>query len=97
MADREHRASQSINGWRWEDPRWPVWTGNDPAKLVLEALRRGVDIRDRSAERAKLGARPLMLVDVLNALCESLQVDGSELWSVPRSVRDESTDRESPG
>ena len=69
-----------MNGWRWEDPRWREWTGNDPAKLLIEALRRGVDIRDRSAERVNLSVRPLMLVDVLNALCKSLQIDGSDLW-----------------
>jgi hypothetical protein len=49
-----------------------------------------VDIRDRSAERIALGSRPLILVDVLNALCSSLQEtgselwDGTDLWSVPR-------------
>jgi hypothetical protein len=69
-----------MNGWRWEDPRWREWTGDDPAKLLLEALRRAVDIRDRNAEQIRLSARPLMLVDVLNALCLSLQVNGSDLW-----------------
>jgi hypothetical protein len=69
-----------MNGWRWEDPRWREWTGDDPAKLLLEALRRAVDIRDRNAERISLSARPLLLVDVLNALGKSLQVSGSDLW-----------------
>lgn len=69
-----------MNGWRWEDPRWREWTGDDPAQLLLEALRRAVDIRDRNAEQVRLSARPLMLVDVLNALCTSLQVDGSDIW-----------------
>jgi hypothetical protein len=69
-----------MNGWRWEDPRWREWTGDDPAQLLLEALRRAVDIRDRSAEQVRLRARPLMLVDVLNALCTSLQVDGTGIW-----------------
>jgi hypothetical protein len=79
-----------MNGWRWEDPRWREWTGDDPAKLLLEALRRAVDIRDSNAARISLSARPLMLVDVLNALGKSLQVsrsdlwDGSGLWNNPR-------------
>ena len=69
-----------MNGWRWEDPRWSEWAGDDPAKLLLEALRRAVDIRDRTAERITLSDRPLMLVDVLNALGKSLQVSGPDLW-----------------
>ena len=79
-----------MNGWRWEDPRWQEWTGADPALLVLEAIRRAVDIRDTSAQRINLSARPLMLVEVLNALSESLHVggsdiwDGSDLWNHPR-------------
>ena len=91
MSDHEATsAPEQRNGWRWEDPRWREWTGNDPAKLLLEVLRRGVEIRDRSAEQINLSARPVMLVDVLNALCNSLQVsgselwDGSDLWSAPR-------------
>lgn len=79
-----------MNGWRWEDPRWQEWTGSDPAQIVLEAIRRAVDIRDANAHSANLSARPLMLVDVLNALTTSLQVegsdiwDGSDLWNAPR-------------
>ncbi|MGO9855304.1 MAG: hypothetical protein ACLPYY_09715 [Acidimicrobiales bacterium] len=88
--DDAAKASDDMNGWRWEDPRWREWTGRDPAKLLLEALRRGVDIRDRSTERVNLGTRPLMLVDVLDTLCDSLGVnradlwDGSDLWNAPR-------------
>jgi hypothetical protein len=69
-----------MNGWRWEDPRWPEWTEQDPQKILLEALRRAVDIRDANAQQIALGARPLMLVDVLNALSDSMRVDGSDLW-----------------
>lgn len=49
--------------------------------MLLEALRRAVDIRDTSAQRIALRARPLFLVDVLNALCESMNVDSSDLTS----------------
>ena len=79
-----------MHGWRWEDPRWREWTGADPAKLVLEAIRRAVDIQDANARRIQLSVRPLMLVDVLNALGDSLRVagsdiwDGSDLWNDPR-------------
>jgi hypothetical protein len=69
-----------MNGWRWEDPRWREWTEQDPQKLVLEALRRAVDIRDTNAQQITLGARLVMLVDVLNALSESMNVDESDLW-----------------
>jgi hypothetical protein len=78
--DQESESHANMNGWRWEDPRWREWTGDDPANLLLEALRRAVDIRDRSAEQVRLSARPLMLVDVLNALCASMRVNGSNLW-----------------
>jgi hypothetical protein len=70
-----------MNGWRWEDPRWREWTGQDPQKLILEALRRAVDIRDTNAQQIALGAQIVMLVDVLNALSESLNVDESDLWN----------------
>ena len=79
-----------MHGWRWEDPRWREWTGNDAAQILLEALRRAVDIRDTNAQRIALGARPTILVDVLNALSASLKVsgadiwEGSELWNAPR-------------
>ena len=65
----ESTASEYTSGWRWEDPRWREWTGEDPAKLLLEALRRAVDIRDKNvwAGRA-LSARPVMLVQVLPPL-----------------------------
>ena len=89
MNQPESKALPYMNGWRWEDPRWREVTGDDSAKIVLEALRRAVDIRDRTAEREPLGARPLMLVDVLNALCQSLQVNGSDLWNVPLPIRNE--------
>jgi hypothetical protein len=78
-----------MNGWRWEDPRWREWTGNDATKILLEALRRAVDIRDTNAQRIALEARPLVLMDVLNALSASLKVDvsdiwdGSDLWNAP--------------
>lgn len=92
--NEEPESLDSASGWRWEDPRWREWTEDDPAKILLEALRRAVDIRDRSAERTALGSRPLILVDVLHALCASLHVngsdlwDGSDLWSAPRFSED---------
>ena len=79
-----------MHGWRWEDPRWREWTGNDAAKILFEALRRAVDIRDTNAQRIALGARPLILLDVLNALSATLGIrgsdiwEGSDLWNAPR-------------
>ena len=69
-----------MNGWRWEDPRWREWTEDDPSKILCEALRRAVDIRDTSARQNPLGARPVLLVDVLNALAASLGIVASDLW-----------------
>ena len=79
--DESAAAPEHVNGWRWQDPRWQERTGNDPAKLLLEAVRRAVDIRDRTAARTNLSARAVILVDVLNALCKALQVDGSDIWN----------------
>ena len=78
--DHEPKRPEYMHGWRWEDPRWRDWTGNDAAKILLEALRRAVDIRDTNAQRIALGDRPLILVDVLNALSTSLKVGGSDIW-----------------
>jgi hypothetical protein len=51
--------------------------------LILEALRRAVDIRDRNAEQIALSVRPVMLVQVLNALARSAGVDTGQLWEGP--------------
>ena len=68
--------------WRWEDLRWRERVGNDSERIVREALRRAVDIRDSEAAAApsSLSARPLFLVDVLNKLCEVLNVRTERLW-----------------
>jgi hypothetical protein len=79
--DESTAAPEYENGWRWQDPRWQEWTGNEPVNLLLEAVRRAVDIRDRTAARTNLSARAVILVDVLNALCKSLQVDDSDIWN----------------
>ena len=41
------------------------WTGDDPAKIVLESMKAGRRYRDKNAERIASWARPVMLVDVL--------------------------------
>jgi hypothetical protein len=82
-----------MHGWRWEDPNWREWTGNDAAKILREALRRAVDIRDTNAQGIALGARPLVLLDVLSALSGTLDIsgsdiwDGSNLWNRPRDTQ----------
>ncbi len=65
--------------WRWEDPTWPDRVGDDPSRIVREALRRAVDIRDKH-NSGPLAARPVFLVDVLNRLCEVLAVETNDLW-----------------
>lgn len=80
VSDHDPNRPDYMHGWRWENPRWPEWTGNDATKLLHEALRRAVDIRDTNAQGMALGARPLILMDVLNALTASLQASGSDIW-----------------
>lgn len=54
---------------------------DDPQWLMREALRRAVDIRDKH-DGERLAGRQVMLVDVLNALSESLGFDtDGDLWS----------------
>jgi hypothetical protein len=64
--------------WRWEDLRWRERLGSDSERIVREALRRAIDMRD--SEAANLSARPVFLVDVLNKLCEVLNVRTERLW-----------------
>jgi hypothetical protein len=92
MSHVEPDRPEYMNGWRWEDPRWREWTQRDPQRLVLEALRRAVDIRDTNAQQIAVGAQLVMLVDVLDALSESLNLeepdlwDGTDLWNARRFV-----------
>jgi hypothetical protein len=69
-------------GWRWEDLGWRERVGSDPERIVREALRRAIDIRDSHAASApsSLSARPAFLVDVLNKLSEVLNVRTEDLW-----------------
>ena len=80
MNEDEPQRPEYMHGWRWEDPRWREWTENDATKILREALRRAVDIRDTNSQRVALGARPLILLDVLNALSAALEVSGSDIW-----------------
>jgi hypothetical protein len=67
--------------WRWEDPTWRSRVGNNPKSIAREALRRAVDLRDtNAADPRNLKARPVFLVDVLNRLCEVLDVETEDLW-----------------
>jgi len=67
-----------MRSWRWEDRGWRDRVGQDPTKIVLEALRRAVDIRDQGVT-----SRSVLLVDVLNKLCSVLGIDGGQLWDLP--------------
>jgi hypothetical protein len=68
-------------GWSYGNRSYKNHAG-DAEWLMREALRRAIDIRDRGDE--PVGARPVMLVDVLNALEGTLgfeDVDTIALWS----------------
>lgn len=66
--------------WNYGDPRWREHAG-DPQWLMREALRRAVDLRDRGID-SPVGPRPVMLVDVLNALSHALGYETSgNIWS----------------
>jgi hypothetical protein len=67
--------------WRWEDLAWRKRVGGDPKRIAREALRRAVDLRDaNAADPRSLRARPVFLVDVMNRLCEVLNVETDDLW-----------------
>ena len=57
-------------------------SGKRSRRIVREALRRAVDVRDSESAKAPSGlsARPVFLVDVLNKLCEVLNVSTERLW-----------------
>ena len=74
---------QEMGEWQWEDPQWRDRIGDDAQGLLLEALRRAVDIRDLAAVTAPLGQRPAFLVDVVTAMCKVSNVNASDLWTVP--------------
>ena len=77
---RDEAAPHAANDWHYgsrlfeereDDPRW----------LIREAMRRAVDIRDK-VDDEPLGARGVMLVEVLNALSDSLGYDTyGDIWS----------------
>jgi hypothetical protein len=55
----------------WEDQGWRNRVGQDPTKIVLEALRKEVDTRDQGVT-----SRSVLLVDVMNELRSVLGIDG---------------------
>ena len=79
--DRAFVESQAdyMHGWHYGNRLYKE-RNDDAAWLMREALRRAVDIRDRPPSMG-LGARPVMLVDVLNALSTALAYDtNGPLW-----------------
>ena len=70
-----------MNGWQYGNQLYKE-RSDDPAWLMRSSeLRRAVDIRDKRAGMS-LGARPVMLVDVLNTLSTALDYDTyGSLWS----------------
>ena len=69
-----------MQGWRYGNRLYKE-RSDDAAWLMREGLRRTVDIRDTPTSMG-LGARPVMLVDVLNALSTALGYDTyGPLWS----------------
>src|ERR1700686_2868556 len=66
------RNDPAPDGWKWTDPHWDDRVSSESTlALVVEALRRGIDLRDASAESGEgkgLTSRALFLIDVLNAL-----------------------------
>ena len=66
-----------MGDWKWEDRDWHGRVGTNPGELAKEPLRRAVDIRDMGTT-----TRAVMLVDVLNTLCNELDVDTSNLFAI---------------
>jgi hypothetical protein len=74
-----------VAAWNWANRNYRNHSG-DTEWLMREALRRAVDIRDVAASREPLSTRPVMLVDVLNALKDAMGFDTKAngpawLWS----------------
>ena len=66
-----------MTDWRWSDRNWQERTGSDPEQVILEALRRAVDIRDQGVT-----PRATLLVAVLNDLCDAMQIEVGDLWAL---------------
>ena len=66
------RGEPDSDGWSWADPHFEQRVATDSTlALVVEALRRGIDLRDASGESSEenaLPARAVLLMSVLNAL-----------------------------
>jgi hypothetical protein len=79
MDDPQPPRAEHLGDWRWSDLDWRDKVGQDPARILQEAMRRAVDIRDQ-VDKSKLSARPVFLVDVLNELSKVLGIDTSNIW-----------------
>ena len=66
------RMEADSDGWRWWTPHWDRRVATDSVlALAVEALRRGIDLRDACAESGEdkgLTTRALLLMEVLNLL-----------------------------
>jgi hypothetical protein len=61
------------DGWTWRTPpHIALSEAQDELDVMVEALRRAVDLRDHLAEQGVGSSRPVMLTSVLNDLFEHL-------------------------
>src|ERR1700722_12379660 len=70
------------DGWRWWTPHWDQRLATDSVlALAVEALRRGIDLRDAAADNGEddgLAARALLLVAVLILLYRRAAAERAE-------------------
>jgi hypothetical protein len=90
MSVDQGKQERSPDGWVWTDPHWDqrVETGNVLA-LTVEALRRGIDLRDAAAESqedAGLTQRAVQLMAVLNTLFEQVVIERADSLGVSIQV-----------
>lgn len=78
------------DGWRWWAPHWDRRVATDSLlALAVEAVRRGVDLRDACAESGEdngLTTRALFLMRVLNLLYERVVAERAETLGLTVTV-----------
>ncbi len=76
------RQMPEADGWTWSNPHWDQrLAAGSTLALVVEALRRGIDLRDAAAESGEnsgLTTRALLLMSVLNSLYERSVAERAE-------------------
>jgi hypothetical protein len=84
------RAEAESDGWRWWTPHWDKRVATDSVlALAVEAVRRGIDLRDACAESGDdkgLTLRALFLMEALNLIYERVVAERAEALGLTIAV-----------